>query len=276
MMERFPGTLEALSPIHHGGDEKTGSTPILRSLTHWDPDASAHVRLPVIAGNAIRGFLRRLLMKDLLKHAGYEVTAKGLHYFFMSGGVLESTDETTAKTDLAFRRWIRDALPPVALLGGSIGNQIMDGCLQVDFAVPVCREYRAYLREDLRQDPRAAQAVRTFTDVTFQTRRDDLRAERAEDEQATQMKVDFECLIPGTLFQHEFRLVAANAMDRACFAHAVALWSERGTLAAKAAQGYGRVRMTYVGIPDPAPYRAYLEAAEEVRAALQRLEGEFR
>ena len=69
---RIPGTIVALSPIQHGGDEKTGSTPVLRSLTHCDSAAARHVRLPFFSGNAIRGIMRRLLMRDMCERLGYE------------------------------------------------------------------------------------------------------------------------------------------------------------------------------------------------------------
>lgn len=258
---RVEGTIEAASPIHHGGDEKTGSTPVLRSITHWDPVQQRHVRLPFISGNAIRGVLRRLVMRDMLARLGLEAIAPKLHHALFSGGVLESTDEVAAVVELDFRREVRRKVPALGLLGCSVANQMIPGSLRVRHAMPVCAEYRAYLPPALAADPRAGQPVRSFTDVAFATRRDDLREERAPDEQATQMKIDFEAFIGGTLFAHGFTLVEASDLEASCLARAVDLWRERPYIGGKSGSGYGEVRLSYEGLTDPAPYLAYLEEA---------------
>ena len=271
-VNQYPGWIEAMSPIHHGGDEKTGSTPVLRSITHWDPNQKTHVRLPILSGNAIRGFCRRLLMRDMLAQLGFEVSGKMLHHFLMSGGILESTDETTGKMDLAFRRELRDTFPAIAVLGGSIGNQIIDGCLRVGLGVPVCSEYAYYLRDDLNDDPRAGMSIRTFTDISFATRKDDLR-DRAEDEQATQMLIEFEVLISGTKFQHDFTLVAASDLERSCFGRMIELWRREPRVGGKSATGYGLVRFEYDGLPSSDLYLSYLaEQKEQISERLSALE----
>jgi len=260
---RVSGTIEALSPIHHGGDEKTGSTPVLRSLTHYDPIRGAHVRLPFISGNAIRGVLRRLLMRDLLDRVGLQQVSPALHHALFTGGILESTDEDAGGAlDLAFRRTLRDAVPPVALLGTAAGNQLVPGVLRVEHAMPVCEEYRAYLPERLLSDPRAGQSVRTFTDVSFATRRDDLREERAEDEQAHQMKIEFECFVSGTLFVHGYTLHYATPIEASCLAYLLELWALDPIIGGKGASGYGRLRLAYdlASLPPGADYASWLEA----------------
>lgn len=268
---KVPGTLEAVSPIQHGGDEKTGSTPVLRSITAWDPDAATHVRLPFLSGNAIRGVLRRLVFRDLLDRLSIkprDIGAK-LHHALFSGGVLEGADDATGKVELELRRKLRDAVPPLGLVGCSLANQMVPGSLVVQHAIPVCRESSAYLPDSLRSDPRAQHSVRTFTDVSFATRRDELREERATDEQAVQMKVDFEAFITGTLFWHGFALRYPSELEVSCLGHTIALWAEQPYIGGKASSGYGEVKLDYDGVPDPQPYIAYLTAeAESVRAAL--------
>lgn len=283
---RRDGYFDALSPIQHGGDEKTGSTPVLRALTHWDPEAEprapgapgpgAHVRLPFISGNAIRGVLRRLVMRDLVERVGFRVRAPKLHHALYSGGNLESSDEASGAIDLAFRQWVREVLPPLALFGTALGNQMVPGCLIVSHARPFCREYRAYLG-DYADDPRAQHSVRTFTDVAFASRRDDLRAERGADEQAQQMLVEFEAFVPGTRFLHSFVLKYANPLERACLDHALLLWAEQPWIGGKSGSGYGEVALYY---PPPAPelYEEYLtrertRVAEALAALEERLGG---
>jgi hypothetical protein len=261
---RIEGTLEALAPIQHGGDEKTGSTPVLRSITHWDPIQGRHVRLPFVSGNAIRGVLRRLVFRDLLGRLG--VPPSGIHpkvyHALFSGGILESTDETTGLVDLAMRRQVRDTVPAIGLFGCSVGNQMIPGSLRVRHAMPVCSEYRAYLPPELAADPRAEHSVRTFTDVAFATRRDELREEREADEQAVQMKVEFEAFVPGTLFTHGFALVYASELEASCLGNAIELWRSQPYIGGKAGSGYGELRIAYDGAPDPDPYRAYCAKAK--------------
>jgi hypothetical protein len=256
---RVAGTLEAVSPIQHGGDEKTGSTPVLRSITHWDPAQGRHVRLPFISGNAIRGVLRRLAFRDLLRRVGIREVAPKLHHALFSGGVLESGDDVEGVIDLELRRHVRDAIPPLGLFGCSVANQMVPGCLRVRHAMPVCAEYRAYLPEVLAADPRAQHSVRTFTDVAFATRRDELRQPRSGDEQAVQMKVDFEAFVPGTLFVHGFALIYPSELEISCFGHLLGLWSEQPYIGGKAGSGYGEVRLAYDPLPSPDAYISYCE-----------------
>lgn len=270
MIRRFRGKIVAVSPIQHGGDEKTGSTPVLRSLTHWDSNAGKHVRLPVFSGNAIRGILRRLVMRDMVDRLGYQVNGPKLHHALYTGGVLEGTDEAAGFIDLAFRTQIRDAVTPLAVFGTAVGNQMIAGCLRVDHAIPICREYAALL-EDV-DDDRKQHSVRTFTDVSFATRRDDLRAERSADEQAQQMKIEFEVFISGTAFSHGFTLSWANEVEQSCLGRAVELWQSLPYIGGKSSSGYGQVQLEYDGLPSSAAYLAYLdEHGQKVRDALDGL-----
>lgn len=260
-IQRHEGMIVALSPIQHGGDEKTGSTPVLRSLTHWDSAAARHVRLPFFSGNAIRGILRRLLMRDMCERLGYEVRSPKMHHALFTGGVLEGTDEAAGFIDLAFRVAIRDTIPPLALLGSAVGNQMIQGCLRVDHAMPICREYAALLGHV--DDPRKEQSIRTFTDVSFATRRDDLRAERGADEQAQQMKIEFESFISGTAFAHSFTLAWASPIEASCLGRGIALLAELPYIGGKSSSGYGRVAYHYPTAPSPDAYLAYLDEHRE-------------
>jgi len=66
-IQRIRGQIKLLTQLVHHGDEKTGSTPILRTMTIWSEALQKHVRVPFVSGNAIRGMLRRLIMRDLLE-----------------------------------------------------------------------------------------------------------------------------------------------------------------------------------------------------------------
>lgn len=270
----YKGCVEALSWVVHFGDEKTGSTPILRRAAYYVPVLGQTVEIPFIAGNAVRGNLRRLVMRDMLDRVGYEVKSEKLYHALFAGGVLESTDESTGVLDLAFRRAVRSGIPPLGLFGASIGNQMVDSSLKVMHMIPVCAETAHNLPYELATDPRAEKSFRSFLGYIHHTRRDELRAEREADEQAVQMLVEFEAFVPGTLFYHKFALEYASELETACFGHVLGLWAEHPWVGGKSATGYGEIRFSYEPRPaDPTPYLEYLDqCGDKVRALLAELE----
>ncbi|MHA1395270.1 MAG: hypothetical protein ACTSRZ_17335 [Promethearchaeota archaeon] len=246
MIQKYEGWMLAKSTITHFGNEKTGSTPVLRTIYMYI-EGQGEIPFPYVNGNAIRGKLRRLLMRDFFQLLDIQpelLNTKVYHTFF-TGGALESTEETYGAIDLELRREIRRLFPPLALLGCAIGNQMIPGKLKVGHAFPVCSEYLKYLPEDLVKDERVKMSVRTFTDESFQTRRDDLKAEREEDEQATQMKVDYECFVPGTKFYHWFVLEYPNKMDKSCFGRCMNLFRQAPYIGGMSAIGNGEIIFDY-------------------------------
>lgn len=275
MNKRFyeiEGTVTALTPIFHGGDEKTGSTPVLRTIMVY-VDGVGEVPIPYISGNGIRGKLRRLSIKDFLDMLEYEITNTKLHHALFSGGVLESTSDTTGVIDLAFRKKVRELMPTVAIFGCALGNQMIQGNLIVEHMWPICEEYKPYLPEEYQKDPRAERPIRTFTDQSFITRRDDLREERAEDEQAVQMKVDYECFVPGTKFYHRFVLQLPDQLQLSCFGRVLDLFEAMPYVGGRSSSGDGKVMLNYKNKPDASLYLEFVqEKKDEIIKLLKELE----
>jgi len=275
MNKRFyeiEGTITALTPIFHGGDEKTGSTPVLRTIMVY-VDGVGEVPIPYISGNGIRGKLRRLSIKDFLDMLEYEITNTKLHHALFSGGVLESTSDTTGVIDLAFRKKVRELMPPVAIFGCALGNQMIQGNLIVEHMWPICEEYKAYLPEEYQKDPRAERPIRTFTDQSFITRRDDLREEREEDEQAVQMKVDYECFVPGTKFYHRFVFQLPDQLQLSCFGRVLDLFEAMPYVGGRSSSGDGKVVLNYKNKPDTSLYLEFVqEKKDEIVKLLKELE----
>lgn len=260
---RIDGTLETISPLLHFGTEKTGSTPSQRMMTLWDRNAGETVEIPFVNANAFRGVLRRIIMADFVELVDYQVDTPKLHHALYSGGQLESTDDNTSSIDTTFRRTLLEHIPPLGLLGTSVGNQILPGCLSVQHALPVCEE-RAWTKtvrapRPWDEDARWGDPASTFLDEHFQTRRDDLREERAEDEQAVQMLVTCECIIPGTLFEHGYVLRNASPVEAGVLGRGLELWLQFPTIGGKASGGMGQLAVRYDHLPDPAPYLAWCE-----------------
>ena len=266
------GTITALTPIFHGGDEKTGSTPVLRTIMIY-VDGLGEVPIPYLSGNGIRGKLRRVSMRDFLDLVEYEITNAKLYHSLFSGGVLESTDENTGVIDLELRKRVRDLIIPASIFGCAIGNQMIQGILICEHLWPICEEYREYLPEEYQNDDRAKQPIRVFTDQSFITRRDDLRVEREEDEQAVQMKVDYECFVPGTKFYHRFLLQLPTELQKSCFGRVIELFKEIPYIGGRSSSGDGKVKIEYKNVPDSAMYLEFVQSKKnEIRDLLKELE----
>jgi len=272
--KKIEGFLTALTPIFHGGDEKTGQETLLRRMkwiVHGKPE-----EIPYVEGNAIRGYLRRLIMEDFLNQVEYETKTPRLYHCLFAGGVLEEVSEqATGKLDLALRRNIRAFLPPLSLLGGSIANQAFSGKLVVGKALPVCAELNEYLPVN------SELSIYTFLTFSFATR----RAEREGPEQpqkkgknkkenpTVQMIYRHECFVPGTKFYHWFTLLDTTEIEKSCFARMIRLWRERPYIGGRSATGSGEIKIGYEIPYDEEPYLKFLkERKKEIQETLASLE----
>jgi len=271
------GTLRALAPVFHGGNEKTGSVVLLnrmRFIVGGEP-----VDVPFISGNSIRGYLRRLVFADFLKQVEYEVDVSKkeglrLYHTLFSGGLLETVEEEeSAVMDIEFKRRVLRYIPPARLWGFSFRNQMIEGRLRVGHALPVCVELRDFLPGDLNPQ----QSFYTMITRVYQTRRDELRVARQEGEQAVQMLIEYEAFAPGTVFHHEFRLEDPEAIDRAVLYRAIKLWEQYPFIGGKSAIGMGMLKLNYdlsVLGTDDKPYLEFLrENRDKVVEVLRELEG---
>ena len=237
--------MKAKTPIFHGGDEKTGVVILLHRMKFLTEDGIEEI--PIISGNAIRGVLRRIAMKDFFDQIGYEIdveSKKGIYLYhaFFSGGILETVEEKESGViDIAMKKRIFSLLPPVRLFGFSYKNQMVTGKLKVGHALPVCRELRDFLPSDVKSEI----SYYDMIGKCFQTRKDELRIEREENEQAVQKLIEYEVFNPGTIFYHEFKIEDPEEIDLSCFARVLNLWKERPYVGGKSSIGLGELQINY-------------------------------
>ena len=271
------GRAVALSPVFHGGSEKTGSVVLLNRL-RFIVDGKP-VDVPIISGNQVRGRLRRLLVQDFLDLVGYgmdlsQKSYQKLYHTLFAGGVLTGVEEEgeSGAVDLSLKHRIVSYLLPIRLLGCSYSNQMVEGRLLVGHMLPVCRELREYTGID------SSVSFYQLIAHTFQTRRDELRLERSKEEQAVQMMVEYECFAPGTVFHHEFVLETTReglALDLSTLYRAVELWTQKPFIGGKSGIGFGRLRLEYE-FPPGASEKPYLEFVEENRDEIVKVLDELR
>ena len=242
------GRLKALTPVFHGGNEKTGSTLLLnrmRFIVNGKP-----TDIPVISGNSVRGRLRRLLGADFLKKAGYQLDLTNtkhqkLYHTIFSGGVLSSPTEESesGEIDLTLKNKIVSYILPIRLFGASYSNQMIEGRILVGHLLPICRELSSYI--DVKTDISFYQLI----GHVFQTRRDELRVKPPEeDKQAVQMLVEYEVFSAGTEFHHEIVLETTDEwylLDLSTTTRALNLWAQSPYIGGKSAIGFGKLMIKY-------------------------------
>ena len=79
--EVIKGNWTALTPIHHGGSDDYGTTKLILELPCIVGDEI--IEVPTIHGNAVRGYLRRLIMQDYLDNLDYKLNSKKLYHFLL-------------------------------------------------------------------------------------------------------------------------------------------------------------------------------------------------
>ena len=250
--ETVTGNATTLSQIHTGADEHTGNTQLLRKEKIRLPDEGRFSDVPFIAGNSVRGHLRRLLAEDLVQRLDYTVTDERLFHLLRAGGVLEKDGK--AEIDVGLRREIRDAFPIIDLLGGSTGNQMFGGAVDIHHMTLVCQE------NNWRTEAQSGTSWREFTNEMHQTRMHDEPDDTgmdvdfgfdfdADDEDAAgsqQMIYHVNTIIPGAEFEHSVRFESyATELARACLLHGLRLWQEEGVIGAMSSSGLGRIDIQY-------------------------------
>ncbi|MHA1910411.1 MAG: RAMP superfamily CRISPR-associated protein [Candidatus Kariarchaeaceae archaeon] len=238
--QKIIGKITALAPVHHGGDEKTGSETLLRRIKMVLSNGKID-EIPYIEGNAVRGYCRRLVMQDFIERIEYQITKPRLYHTLFSGGVLETMGSSDdGHVNLEMRRKIRNLIPPLSILGSTFGNQAFQGKMKVGKMLPFCSELSHILPEF-----ENANSVFNYLDFSFQTRRDDREFEKEKDKQAIQMIVNFEVFIPGTVFHHWFSLDDWNEQEEGCFRHLIELWQSRPFIGGKSSTGHGEIKIDY-------------------------------
>ena len=129
------GMLTALSPIFHGGSEKTGAVVLLNRLKFMVDGRPTDV--PIVSANQVRGRLRRLLAADFLELVGYKMdlgqkSYQKLYHTLFAGGVLEAVEEESesAVVDLNLKFRVVKYVLPLRLFGCSYANQMIEESVQ--------------------------------------------------------------------------------------------------------------------------------------------------
>lgn len=256
------GRLIAQSPISHNGDINTGITVTLRRINMITSNGQ-RMPIPYIDGNAIRGLLRRYIMRDLLDRLDQKILSPRTYHMLFSGGNLEQVARGNGELDIDLRKKIALNIPPLSVFGTSYLNQSVPGKLIVSKCFPVCKELQ-HLFEHYRfqaDDQSQVYEALQLTDESFQTRHDDRKTSEIENQTPIQMKINTEVFIPGTQFMHYFQLLQCDEVEASMFHHLIQLWMRSPIIGGKSSIGNGQIRIIYpklVQLPSPEIYLKFI------------------
>lgn len=259
------GRLKALTPLYHGGNEKTGSTLLLNRMRFIVGGKPTDI--PIISGNSVRGRLRRLLGRDFLERAGFQMDLtktkhQRLYHTIFAGGVLTAPSEESesGEIDLTLKQKIVSYILPLRLFGASYSNQTIEGRVLVGHLLPICKELAEYTGVE------SSVSFYQLIGHVFQTRRDELRTEPPdEDEQAVQMIVEYEVFSAGTEFHHEIALETTEegyVLDLSTLTRTLSLWSQSPFIGGKSSIGFGKLMIKY-NLPPESSEEHYLTFIEK-------------
>lgn len=234
------------SPLSHIG-ENISNTSYLVEDSVLQPDGSLE-KVFCYSGNALRGQLRDLMAASMLDELGSPRLPIDAFHLLFSGGRIGGPQTT----DIAQARAIREAIPLVSILGGGIGNQILQGKLRVGSLYPVCKEAIPVLPERLRA---AAERV-SYADCTFlkeHSRRDDAKitgllrhlddGDAATHRDPDQMRIRMELLAAGVTLSGWMHLEAATDVELGALVSALDAFGRMPHLGGQSSRGYGTVDM---------------------------------
>lgn len=257
--------LTAHSPIQHGAfGPSAGNMVLIRRMTLvCHPDQP---RVPAISGNALRGTLRRLVMRDLFQRAGLSRETMEspqwdrLYAALANGGHLEAA-ETRIDPDKI--RALRESLPPLSVFGAALYSWMLAGHMEVGILWPRCRETVDAGITSCGRDVRADDLVEDLGHC----RHVDREQQEPDVSGVTPMPTTMEVLCTGTVLESEITFARhAGAVEESVIAYALDMMRSVG---GKSAAGLGRVDVEHDG--DAAAYREWRESTTDIGDRLRAL-----
>jgi len=227
------GIVTATSSICHNGGEKNGTVTQFRREKFVQKNGKT-IEIPVISGNSIRGKLRDIAAVEILtKNNGVKikVDADSFNLLF-SGGSLESTGDTGVNVEKV--RQMRKDMPMLSVLGGSVGNIILPGKVEIGKMIPISKETLHLIPIQFHTAyDELPKSIWEYCQLEMYTRKDDAKDEVKKEflnvevsEKKSQMKYDIETLAAGTKFYWRVCLKDTTDQETGAFLQTLQTWSD--------------------------------------------------
>jgi hypothetical protein len=254
------GVTKLLAPLSHIG-ESTGTESFVNTIKIIGADMKP-IEVFLYSGNAFRGSLRDHAAEYMMR--GLNITAMPLEtfYLFFSGGSIGGEQSI----DIDQARRLRKALPMFSIFGGGVGNQLIEGKMNVGALYPICRETSHLLPGDM-QDVDVS--WRQYLTEQSYTRTDDAKNERlhqrflaapdnamlpggeAEDtkkkpeRKPQQMRYTMELIAPGAMFHQRIDLMDMSELELGAFVSGLHEFRRHPFLGGNNRIGHGLCEITY-------------------------------
>jgi CRISPR/Cas system CSM-associated protein Csm3 (group 7 of RAMP superfamily) len=232
------GIVTALSSITHNGGEKNGTVTQLRREKFVQKNGKP-IEIPVISGNSIRGKLRDISAIEILTKldgAKIKVDADSFNLLF-TGGSLESTGSEGINIEKV--RQMRRDMPMLSVLGGSVGNVILPGKVEIGKLIPIAKETLHLIPEQYHnaytEEPKS---IWEYCQLEMYTRKDDakdevkkefLQEDAKKKDRPVQMMYETETLAAGTKFYWRVVLKDTTEEETGAFLSTLNTWAEQNS-----------------------------------------------
>lgn len=263
--------MKLLSPLSHYSDERMGTMQVARTMKF--EHEGEFLDIPIYTGNAFRGQLRRIAMRDFLEKIGIveEGISAKLYHLFFTGGALTSGSRYT---ETGKKREMREKCPALSLFGTAIGDQIPEGKMKVGIFKPICKETASFTGVE------SSVSFYDLLEENFYTRRDDLKSnhfninESEKHNNPVQMKYEQQNLSAGTDLVSRIIIENANEIETSCLISILDKFKEVPFIGGKSSVGHGEVDVDFDYKGNSKAYYGYLEEnKEDIRAWVRELEG---
>ena len=265
-------TMKLMGPLSHGSfGPSSGNEVQIRRMTLVS--APGMPRVPCLSGNALRGRLRRLVMRDLLSQSNVTrdtLPSPGwdrLYAAIANGGHLDGSENRVDPED---RRRLREALPPLSLFGAALYSYMLPGHVDVGICWPRCKEtLAAGLIEEGEDELRPAEDL---VDEISHVRHADRDYQDPALTGVGPMPTTWEVLATGSVLECTVRFADhSTPAERGSFLRGLELLT---TLGGKSSVGFGAVEVAHDGATaDLQAYREWYlgDQAKAIRSLLAQM-----
>lgn len=255
----------AVSPITHMHGT-AGNVALLQREAILGEDGQVY-SIPCLSGNALRhSLVRAPAARHLCEAVGLDAMPYQLADLLWHGGRLTKATPLSAVAT----KDLLDGVPLLALLGGALPGQILQGCLKVSRGLLVCSEAAALIERRSGVAVQSTHGAETFVGSYLYTR----GAEENNPEAiADRMIYEGECVRAGSKFYHTMTLECASPLAAGCLIRALRDASK--DIGGMGRIGHGELHIEWAcgGIADEnalvADYDAFLNAsADAIRESL--------
>ena len=254
-MTELRGIFETLSPLSHIGESiSTNSYLVEEPIVQADGTV-----IPVfcLSGNSWRGQIRDGMAAYLLDILGTPLPREAVAFCFCGGTIAGNQ-----VVDIERIKHFYAVLPPLAVLGGGVGNMLLAGKAKIGNIYPVCAETMRLVPEQYRVVAPELSYSQLTMEKSF-TRRDDLKdvektgkllagndagasdAKDVKSDNLDQMRYTCELLVAGTTLYTEILLPGSTNLELGALVSGLVQWAKKPFVGGQSGRGHGRVNLRY-------------------------------